>query len=158
MNELGRTTHHPHKAMADTKLQDAVSQMVDRLDRTLLRALQRDGYLCAATVFEKTSWSSDQLAAAVERCQRPTTQINQYMQQEMQHLQNRVQRCAQECQDTAKDALPTSGNPSEAQITHAQKNMEKCVDRCVDMHVKLLPKISSRIEQAVVQIKQQQQQ
>ncbi|RMX69100.1 hypothetical protein DD238_001928 [Peronospora effusa] len=144
--------------MADKKLQDAVTKMVDRLDRNFLRAMQRDGYLCAAKVFENKNWSSDQLAAAVERCQMPTNQLNQFMQQEMQNLQNRVQRCAQDCQDKAKDSLPTSGNPSESQIAQAQKDMEKCVNRCVDMHVKLLPTISSRIEQAVAQVKQQQQQ
>ncbi|CAI5738172.1 unnamed protein product [Peronospora destructor] len=143
--------------MADNKLQDAVTKMVDRLDRNILRAMQRDGYLCAANVFENKSWSSDQLAAAVERCQMPTNQTNQFMQQEMQNLQNRVQRCAQDCQDKAKDSLPTIGNPSESQIAQAQKDIEKCVNRCVDMHVKLLPMISSRIEQAVAQIKQQQQ-
>ncbi|KAH7464766.1 hypothetical protein PRIC1_005623 [Phytophthora ramorum] len=142
--------------MADSKLQDAVTKMVDRLDRTILRSMQRDGYLCAAKVFENKNWSSDQLAAAVERCQMPTQQINQFMQQEMQNFQNRIQRGVQDCQDKAQDALPAGGNPSEAQIARAQKDMEKCVGRCVDSHISLLPNISSRIEQAVAQVKQQQ--
>ncbi|KAF4043718.1 Eukaryotic hypothetical protein [Phytophthora infestans] len=144
--------------MADTKLQDAVDRMVDRLDRTLLRGLQRDGYLCAAKVFENKSWSSEQLAAAVERCQMPTQQLNQFMQQEMQTFQNRIQRCVQDCQDKAQDSFPAGGNPSEKQIARAQKDMETCVGRCMDSHVSLLPNISSRIEQAVAQVKQQQQQ
>ncbi|KAG7386346.1 hypothetical protein PHYPSEUDO_000381 [Phytophthora pseudosyringae] len=144
--------------MADAKLQDAVTKMVDRLDRTLLRGLQRDGYLCAAQVFENRSWSSEQLAAAVERCQMPTQQLNQFMQQEMQNFQSRIQRCAQDCQDKAQDALPAGGSPSESQLARAQKDMDKCVGRCVDAHVSLLPNVSSRIEQAVAQVKQQQQQ
>ncbi|KAL3669181.1 hypothetical protein V7S43_005565 [Phytophthora oleae] len=141
--------------MADTKLQDAVNKMVDRLDRSILRGMQRDGYLCAAKVFENKNWSSDQLAAAVERCQMPTQQINQFMQQEMQNFQSRIQRCVQDCQDKAQDSLPAGGSPSEAQITRAQKDMEKCVGRCVDSHVSLLPNLSARIEQAVAQVKQQ---
>ena len=143
--------------MADTQLQDAVAKMVDLLDRNFLRALQRDGYLCAAKVFENKNWSSEQLTAAVERCQRPTQQLNHFMQQEMQNFQNHVQRCAQDCQDKAQDSLPSSGNPSEAQIARAQKDMEKCVSRCVDTHVGLLPNISARIEQAGTQIKEQSQ-
>ncbi|GMF23436.1 unnamed protein product [Phytophthora lilii] len=144
--------------MADNKLQEAVTRMVDRLDRPILRGMQRDGYLCAAKVFENKSWSSEQLAAAVERCQMPTQQINQFMQQEMQNFQNRIQRCAQDCQDKAQDALPAGGSPSEKQIARAQQDMDKCVGRCVDSHISLLPNISSRIEQAVAQLKQQQQQ
>ncbi|EGZ07647.1 hypothetical protein PHYSODRAFT_431768, partial [Phytophthora sojae] len=142
--------------MADSKLQDAVNKMVDRLDRSVLRGMQRDGYLCAAKVFENKSWSSDQLAAAVERCQMPTQQINQFMQQEMQNFQHRIQRGVQDCQDRAQDSLPAGGAPNEAQIARAQKEMEKCVSSCVDAHIKLLPNINARIEQAVAQVKQQQ--
>ncbi|CAI5742548.1 unnamed protein product [Hyaloperonospora brassicae] len=141
--------------MADQQLQEAVAAMVDRLDRRFLRALQRDGYLCAAKAFEHTDWSSEQLTAAVERCQRPTQQLNQLMQQEMQHFQSRVQRCAQDCQDRAQDALPARGTPSDAQVARAQKDMDTCVRRCVDTHVGLLPNLSARIEQAVTQIKDQ---
>ncbi|KAE9047150.1 hypothetical protein PR003_g1207 [Phytophthora rubi] len=143
--------------MADSKLQDAVNKMVDRLDRSVLRGMQRDGYLCAAKVFESKSWSSDQLAAAVERCQMPTQQINQFMQQEMQSFQNRLQRGVQDCQDKAQDALPAGGAPNEAQIARAQKDMDKCVSSLVDAHIKLLPNVNARIEQAVAQVKQQQQ-
>jgi hypothetical protein len=143
--------------MADGKLQEAVNKMVDRLDRNILRSMQRDGYLCAAKVFENKSWNSEQLAAAVERCQMPTQQINQFMQQEMQNFQNRIQRGVQDCQDKAQDALLAGGNPSETQMARAQKDMEACVTRVVHTHVALLPNISSRIEQAVAQVKQQQQ-
>ncbi|TDH71961.1 hypothetical protein CCR75_004446 [Bremia lactucae] len=135
--------------MSDTKLQNAVDKMVDRLDRTFLRGMQREGYLCAAKVFENKSWSSDQLSAAVERCQMPTQQLNQLMQQEMQNFQNRIQRCVQDCQDKARDTLPVDSSPSEKQMTRAQKDMEICVGRCVDSHVSLLPNISARIEQAI---------
>ncbi|KAI9916494.1 hypothetical protein PsorP6_017989 [Peronosclerospora sorghi] len=144
--------------MADTKLQDAVQRMADRLDRTMLRAIQRDGYVCAANVFENTNWSSDQLAAAVERCQQPVQQLHELLQLELQKFQTRVQRCAEDCKDKAQDSLPTSANPSDAQIARAQKGMEQCVGRCVDSHVSLLPTISARIEQAVAKVKTTQQQ
>ncbi|CAH0519498.1 unnamed protein product [Peronospora belbahrii] len=143
--------------MASDKLQEAVTSMLDRLDRKILRDMQSDSYLCAAKVFENKNWSSEQLDAAVERCQLPTKQVNQFMQQEMQSLQNRVQRCAQDCQDKARDLLPASGGPSDSQIAHIQKDMEKCISRCMDTHVSLLPNISLRIEQAVDQVKKQQQ-
>ncbi|CAH0516283.1 unnamed protein product [Peronospora belbahrii] len=100
--------------MASDKLQEAVTSMLDRLDRKILRDMQSDSYLCAAKVFENKNWSSEQLDAAVERCQLPTKQVNQFMQQEMQSLQNRVQRCAQDCQDKARDLLPASGGPSDS--------------------------------------------
>lgn len=72
--------------------------------------------------------------------------------------QHRLQRCAMDCQDRARDALPASGQPSEAQIASAQKGMESCVSGCVDSHIKILPTLHKRVEEAVKQVKQQQQQ
>lgn len=141
--------------MADNKLQDAVNRMVERLDRNVLRKMQQEGYECAARVFDNKSWSSEQLAAAVERCQMPTQQINQFMQQEMNNFQSRIQRGVQDCQDRAQDSLPAGSQPSEAQIARAQKDMEVCVNKCVDTHVALLPNLSARIEQAVKQVREQ---
>lgn len=69
--------------------------------------------------------------------------------------QNRLQRCAMDCQDRARDALPASGQPSDAQLASAQKTMESCVGSCVDSHIKLLPALQKRVEEAVKQVKQQ---
>ncbi|KAF1785436.1 Protein of unknown function DUF842, eukaryotic [Phytophthora cactorum] len=143
--------------MADTKLQDAVDKMVDRLDRTLLRGLQRDGYLCAAKVFENKSWSSEQLAAAVERCQMPTQQLNQFMQQEMQNFQNRIQRCVQDCQERRRTRCLPVATPARSRLPRAEGHGDVCWP-LRGSHVSLLPNISTRIEQAVAQVKQQQQQ
>lgn len=59
-----------------------------------------------------------------------------------------------DCQDRARDALPATGNPSEAQMGKVQKDMESCVGKCVDSHIKILPTISKRVEEAVSQVKQ----
>jgi hypothetical protein len=76
----------------------------------------------------------------------------------MTHDQNRLQRCASECQDRARDALPLNGNASESKLASVQKDMESCTNKCVDTHVKLLPALQRRVEEAVDQVKQQQQQ
>ncbi|KAF1329672.1 hypothetical protein FI667_g5865, partial [Globisporangium splendens] len=140
--------------MAENKMNDAVTKMMDSLDRKVLRDLQKSGYTCSAKCFDNKNWSAEQLQQCVERCQMPMQQIQNYMQQEMQSFQNRIQRCAMDCQDRARDALGT-GQPSESQMASAQKGMESCVNQCVDSHIKILPTLHKRVEDAVNQVKQQ---
>ncbi|GLE00903.1 hypothetical protein PINS_up019375 [Pythium insidiosum] len=140
--------------MAEQKLNDAVSKMMDTLDRKVLRDFQKDGYVCAAKCFDNKSWSTEQLQHCVERCQMPMQQVQNYMQNELQSFQNRLQRCAMECQDRARDSMPSSGNPSDAQMAAIEKDMQSCFNHCVDSHLKLLPTLQKRVEDAVKQVKQ----
>ncbi|DAZ99753.1 TPA: hypothetical protein N0F65_003540 [Lagenidium giganteum] len=139
--------------MAEQRMNDAVNKMVDTLDRKILRDVQKQGYLCSAKCLDDKSWSSEQLQSCVERCQMPMGQLQNLLQNEMQSFQNRLQRGAMECQDRARDAMPTSGNPSEAQMASIQKDMEACFKKVVDMHVKLLPTVQKRVEEAAAQLK-----
>lgn len=59
-----------------------------------------------------------------------------------------------DCQDRARDSLPASGSPSEAQMAKVQRDMEGCVGKCVDSHIAILPTISKRVREAVSQVKQ----
>ncbi|TMW62118.1 hypothetical protein Poli38472_009611 [Pythium oligandrum] len=141
--------------MAEQKLNDAVSKMMDSLDRKVLRDFQKSGYVCAAKCFDNKGWNTEQIQNCVERCQMPMQQVQGYLQNEMQSFQNRLQRCAMECQDRARDSMPSNGNPSEAQMAGIEKDMQKCFNGCVDTHLKLLPTLEKRVTDAVSQVKQQ---
>ncbi|KAF0696838.1 Aste57867_12439 [Aphanomyces stellatus] len=137
--------------MADADINQAVSKMMDTLDKGTFRPLQKNGYVCSVKCFDTKDCSAEQLQQCIERCQQPMAQVQNYLNQELQSFQNRLQRCAMDCQDRAQDSLGTS-QPSESQIAAAQKGMESCVSQCVGSHIKLLPTLKKRIEDAVASI------
>lgn len=73
-------------------MNDAVARTMDTLDRSVLRELQRGGYVCSAKCFDNKSWSAEQLQQCVERCQMPVQQVQGYLQQELGAFQVRLQR------------------------------------------------------------------
>ncbi|CAK4096665.1 unnamed protein product [Aphanomyces euteiches] len=136
--------------MADGDINQAVNKMMESLDKSTFRPMQKNGYVCSVKCFDNKDCSAEQLQACIQRCQEPVAQVQNYLNQELSSFQNRLQRCAMDCQDRAQDGL--SARPSESEIASAQSNMEKCVSKCVDSHIKLLPALKKRIEEATSSI------
>ncbi|OQR81508.1 hypothetical protein THRCLA_23354 [Thraustotheca clavata] len=136
--------------MAENDINHAVGEMMDKLERSLFRPMQRKSYEDVVKCFDNKNCSSEQLQHCIDRCQAPMQQVQNYVSQEIQQFQNRLQRAARECQDQAQDNLPR--NPSESQIAAAQASMDTCINTCVKNHIKLLPTIKKRIEDTVSSI------
>lgn len=135
-------------------LQHNVNEMVENIERTWLRTIMKKGYLCSAKCFENQKWTSEKLQQCVQRCQEPSAQAQNVVQQELQVFQNRVQRCASECQDRAQDEATALGQKlNEDKITQIQSKMEDCVSKCEETHSTLLSTVQQRIEQKLQQFK-----
>ncbi|KAK8753041.1 hypothetical protein OTU49_002201 [Cherax quadricarinatus] len=98
---------------AQVRIQEAMTALVDDLDKTYLRGIQRAMHLCAAVCCEKTENSVDQVHRCIESCSTPLTQAQSFVQNELSQFQERLQRCVMTCQDRVRDQV--TADTSEAQ-------------------------------------------
>ena len=127
------------------KLQSAVEAMMDRLDKSRLRPMQRQAYLKMASCFESNTASARQTQSCTDQASHGMKQAQNIIQNEMNQFQNRLQRCSMACQDEVNDQMKyTSGGPGvEAE---AQKIMLRCASNCVDKHLEFLQAIEHKLE------------
>ena len=121
------------------KLQNAAEQMMERLDKNVLKAMQRDAYLCSAECLSSSNshGSNSQFTQqCIQRCQIGIQQASNVVQQEMSGLQNRLQRNVMACQDQANDR--TSANMSQKEMDKLQTSFEKCASGVIGSHISLL--------------------
>jgi len=131
-------------------MQSAVEGMLEKIDRSHLRPMRRESFLCCAKCCESDS-SNEELQRCVQSCQAKTAAVENMLSQELEGFQARIQRCAMSCSDKAQDQVP--GDPSKHApdlMARLQKEAEACANKCVDEHVKSLSKINDRV---VAQIK-----
>ncbi|CAH1782856.1 unnamed protein product, partial [Owenia fusiformis] len=125
------------------RVQSAITEAVNTLDKEHLRKMQADMYKCSAACCEKPYYSMDQVQNCVEKCSGPINQGQRFMQTEMQNYQDRLQRCALDCQDTIRDKV--GPNTSEAEVAKHKKDLEKCVVKCADTHIGAIPSMLTRM-------------
>ena len=136
---------------AQGKVQRAVDEMLDQLERTELRPILRQAYLNCAKCLDDTTATKDQLSNCQAAAFHPPQQIQQTISNEMNNFQNRLSRCAQQCQDEARDNLTIDSTPQQSALLQMQ--MDGCVSKCCDSHIELLPKMLSRIRGVVNQVR-----
>ena len=140
----------PNEDDLNKKLNDAVSQMMDRIDKTRLRSLQRETYLRMAACFDSETASSQSIQNCTERSSHGIQQIHRLLDNEMKNFQSKLQRCGQVCQDEATDAMSYSSSPNKEY--EATEMLRKCSARCVDKHIDMLKSLEGQIIRNVDQI------
>lgn len=95
------------------KIEAAVTEMIDDMDKTHLRKMQVSGvrfrgypetdllitkfqnemHLCAAKCCQDGTSSVDSVQRCVDRCSAPMTRAQNYVQHELGEFQGRLQRC-----------------------------------------------------------------
>ena len=135
--------------MADSeqKLNQAVMAMVDNLDRTYLRKMQKNMYNCIAKCYDNTSGNKEVIENCAQNCSIGLNEIQSLFQQEMQYYQQRIGRCGEGCQDTIRDMASGIPNLNEnvskqAELTNLH---EKCVAKCVNDNLGGIKKIEQRV-------------
>lgn len=94
-----------------------MEQMVIGLDRSNLRPIQKESYLCMARCCDSAD-GPVQLQQCVQRCEQVIQARHAIIQATMADFQNRLQRCVGRCQDAAQESLPSS--PGDTDIRKAQ--------------------------------------
>ncbi|KAK7073389.1 hypothetical protein SK128_020357 [Halocaridina rubra] len=128
---------------AQHRIQEAMTGLVDDLDKTYLRGMQRSMHLCAADCCDKKESSVDQVHRCIESCSTPLTQAQSFVQNELSQFQERLQRCVMVCQDRVRDQV--SADTSESQVAVYKAEFEGCAMQCVDDHIQLMPSVKKRI-------------
>ena len=68
-------------------LQQAVNEMTERVDKSVMRPMQKNAYLCAARCFDNTNATDSMMQGCIQSCQQNIQYNQQVMQQEMQTFQ-----------------------------------------------------------------------
>ncbi|XP_071828555.1 protein FAM136A-like [Apostichopus japonicus] len=126
------------------KADESFSRMVDDIDRSVFRKMQREMYLCSARCCENPQYQMSDVQSCAERCSQPIQQGQNYMQQEFNDFLDRVKRCDMQCLNDVKDRLGASVGG--AQTDKLMQELEGCLRKSTEKHLGLLPTMSKRIK------------
>jgi len=155
---------------AQTRIQEAMTTLVDDLDKTYLRGMQKSMHLCASECCDRKESSVDQVHRCIENCSTPLTQAQSFVQNELSQFQERLQRCVMVCQDKVRNQVTVDTSESqEAQrntslsfansagsvlrqaalgkdgVSVYKAEFEGCAMQCVDEHIQLMPSVKKSI-------------
>ncbi|PRW57344.1 hypothetical protein C2E21_4029 [Chlorella sorokiniana] len=131
-------------------LRKAMEGMVDGLDRSMMRPLQKESYLCMAKCCDSAKDQAE-LQRCTASCEQRVQVVNSVINASMKEFQDRLQRCAQRCQDKAQEGL--SATPSQKEIDKAQKGLANCLADCAQEYERQVPKLKTDIEARIKQLK-----
>jgi len=131
---------------AQSRVQSAMKDFINEIDRSKLRGLQRGMHMCAADCHADTMSSMDEVHRCVERCQTPAQRAQQYVQSELEHFQESLSRCVLQCQDEVKDKV--GPNTSEGEISKYRREFETCAISCCDKNIQKLPNLLIKLKAA----------
>ncbi|XP_053501389.1 protein FAM136A [Ictalurus furcatus] len=131
------------------RVQHAVEEMVQSLERDHIRKMQGRMFRCSAECCEHTTDSMSKVHECIERCHTPLAKAQGLVTNELEKFQDRLMRCTMNCNDKAKDLFDSG-----AKEPAVRALMEKCVGSCVDDHLSLLPSMTRRLKENLDSIPQ----
>ena len=132
---------------AQHRVQSAIRNFVNDVDRTHLRGMERSMHLCAADCCTDTKSSINDVLACKERCEGPTLRAQRFVQSELERFQEALSRCVLGCQDDIRDKV--TPNATEAEIDKYRKEFDACAIKCCDSNVARLPMLSKKVMEAL---------
>lgn len=129
---------------AQSRVQNAIKDFINTVDRQHLRKHERQMHLCAADCCNDKDMTVEDVHRCVEKCQAPTQRAQQYVQGELERFQDMLQRCVLQCQDEVKDKV--GPNTSEADIRKYRGEFETCAIACCDKNINKLPGLMDKIK------------
>ncbi|EDW86207.1 uncharacterized protein Dwil_GK16197 [Drosophila willistoni] len=112
------------------RIDNAMINVIDDLDREHLRKLQLKMHACASSCCSNPDANADAVQRCVDRCQIPLTRARCYVQQELSEFESQLERCMHTCR-----------LHEEVNNKCDEYNLERCSLECVDKHVALLPEM-----------------
>ncbi|XP_020281652.1 protein FAM136A [Pseudomyrmex gracilis] len=129
------------------RVEDHMTKMVEEIDKTYLRKMQRDMHLCAAQCCENETYSVQKVHNCVENCSSSINKAQQYVEGEFERVQNRLQRCIMECNDSIKDKM--GPYPVQSDVDKYTEEFERCATKCVDSYCDLLPSLEKTMKKVL---------
>ncbi|XP_076876454.1 protein FAM136A [Brachyhypopomus gauderio] len=131
------------------RVQKAVEDMVQNLEREHIRKMQGRMFRCSADCCERSADSMSQVHQCIEKCHTPLAKAQGLVTNELEQFQDRLTRCTMHCNDKAKDLFDSG-----AKEPAVRTLMEKCVGSCVDDHLNLLPSMTRKMKDSLTSIPQ----
>lgn len=137
----------------EKRMKEAVDALIDDIDKSHLRVLQKQMFLCSSDCYDKAV-SREIVESCVERCNKPLKKASKVVQKEMDDLQGQLSRCGMTCYDKAQQKFgPDEEHYTVFQNKEFSEQLSSCISSCVDDHIKLLPDIRRRIVESVQRMK-----
>ncbi|KAL3321182.1 hypothetical protein Ciccas_000139 [Cichlidogyrus casuarinus] len=134
---------------------EALQQGVDKLDSTYLLKMHSNYFKCGLNCTSKGFTSSSDLESCIKRCEKPLSNVQYSMQQELNKIQQRLQQCASECAMKIGDRMPE--NATQSQKDSGENEMMSCASKCVDDQLtNVLPQLFSRLSKSMQETVQDQ--
>ncbi|XP_067254239.1 protein FAM136A [Chanodichthys erythropterus] len=131
------------------RVQKAVEDMVQNLEKDHIRKMQGRMFRCSAECCERPGESMNQVHQCIERCHTPLAKAQGLVTSELEQFQDRLTRCTMHCNDKAKDLFDSG-----AKEPAVRALMDSCVSSCVDEHLNLLPSMMRRLKDSLNSIPQ----
>ncbi|KAK5970190.1 hypothetical protein GCK32_002712 [Trichostrongylus colubriformis] len=137
------------------KVKTAVDGMIDELDRTYLRDMQKQMFLCSAKCCDHKDSTREIVETCVEKCNSGMKKAQRTLETELGglqsiHVKDQLSRCAMTCYDKLVQKFgPDVNKYTEDQMVQFNTQLDKCVAVCADDHIKLIPKIKERFAKSL---------
>ncbi|KYO44136.1 protein FAM136A [Alligator mississippiensis] len=132
-----------------SRVQEAVDGMVQRLERESIRKMQGNMFRCSASCCDNDKVGMQQVHQCIERCHAPFARAQSIVTSELERFQDRLTRCTMHCSDKAKDMLDSGSK--EQQV---KQHLEACVTKCVDDHMQLIPGMTKKMKESLAALEQ----
>jgi len=124
---------------AQEKMQKALLDVINDIDKSHLRKIQLLMHRCAAKCCENTVPSLEETQGCVDKCAKDVRNAQNFVAQEIGHFQSSLQTCVMECEDAVK-----SDDLTQSQY---KEGFDRCAVKCFDDHrINLLPSLLNRLK------------
>jgi hypothetical protein len=121
-------------------LQNSLTSIVNTIEQTRLRPLQRESFVCSAKCCDDPNATKQTFQHCLQNCNLGVQRANQSVQHELQRFQQRIQRQAQECQESARDMQMGGANDTDTQTHYTE-----CTEGVFARSRGMLPELRSRL-------------
>ncbi|KAH8300839.1 hypothetical protein KR018_012593 [Drosophila ironensis] len=135
------TEENPSLLEQRERIDNAMINAIDDLDRDYLRKLQVRMHVCATNCCTDSDASAEAVQRCVDRCQLPLTRARSYVQQELSDFEGRLEACIQKCRVNGSAPSSSAAAAASASFAGADCHLERCSIECIDGHVALLPQM-----------------
>ena len=122
-------------------LQNALTGMIDTVEKSKIRPLQRESFVCSVTCCDDPDSTQQSFQRCIQKCNINVKRASQAFQHELNRFQNRMQRQTQECQESARDWQ--MGGAKEADV---QQRFKDCTDRVLGRNRQAIPELKQRLD------------
>lgn len=150
----GMNTADAAGADAEDKLDAAINELVDAVDRSSLRGIRREALECSLRCFDADPDADhDALQACISGCEAKLRAADAVLGDEIDEVFTKVQACAVTCLPEEALAAAVGGGEQAQPLSDAQlRSVSACLTNCVDVSVANMGECKRRVEDNIAKL------